>query len=73
MQYQEQKPRTFGADDRPNCPNCNMPTSLTRRSPPANCDLRYERQIFVCSACDHPIERIVDVDGEVFPDNIFAS
>jgi len=64
MQFQERKPRTFGADDRPSCPICNKPTLLTRRSPPANYDLRYELQIFVCLVCDHQIERIVDVDGK---------
>jgi hypothetical protein len=25
--------------------------------------LRYERQMFLCSACDHTIERIVDANG----------
>jgi hypothetical protein len=54
---------SFGAIDRPACPYCGERASLTRRSPHPDYDLRYERQMFICSACDHAIERIVDASG----------
>jgi hypothetical protein len=53
----------FGAIDRPACPYCGERASLTRRSPHPDYDLGYERQMFICSACDHAIERIVDAHG----------
>ena len=55
---------SFGAIDRPACPYCGERASLTRRSPHPDRDLRYEQQIFFCSACDHTIERTVDVNGD---------
>ena len=63
MPYQQRKPRRFGADDRPACPNCRKPTFLTRRGPDADYDIQHERQTFTCLACGHQIERIVDADG----------
>jgi hypothetical protein len=54
---------TFGVTDRPACPNCGERPFLTRRSPHPDHDLRYEQQIFTCSACDHTLERIVDANG----------
>jgi hypothetical protein len=63
MPYQLRKPRSFGADERPSCPNCGNGMSLTRRSPDGHYGLRYERQIFTCAACDYQIERSVDADG----------
>ena len=63
MSDQRLQSRGFGAIDRPACPHCGERASLTRRSPHPDYDLRYERQLFICSACDHAIERIVDVDG----------
>jgi DNA-directed RNA polymerase subunit RPC12/RpoP len=68
MQNQQRKLRRFGADDGLSCPNCSKLTFLTRRSPDSDYNvryLRYERQIFTCSACDHQIERIVDIDGKL--------
>jgi hypothetical protein len=65
MQNRLLKLRSIGADDRLSCSNCSELAPLTRRSDPDyNLRyLRYERQIFTCSACGHQIERIVDVDG----------
>jgi hypothetical protein len=54
---------TFGVTDRPACPNCGERPYLTRRSPHPDHDLRYELQIFTCSACDQTLERIVDANG----------
>jgi hypothetical protein len=63
MLYLKRKPRSYGADDRPACPNCSRPTSLTRREPDGDYNLSFERQHFTCRACDHRIERVVDADG----------
>jgi hypothetical protein len=54
---------SFDAIDRPACPYCGALAYLTRRSPHPDHDLRYELQVFSCSACDHTIERIVDTNG----------
>jgi hypothetical protein len=54
---------SFGAIDRPACPYCGERASLTRRSPHPDYGLHYEQQLFICSACDHTIERIVDASG----------
>src|SRR6516165_10873072 len=54
---------SFDAIDRPACPYCGALDYLTRRSPHPDHDLRYELQVFSCSACDHTIERIVDANG----------
>jgi hypothetical protein len=54
---------SFDAVDRPACPYCGERMYLTRRTPHPDHDLRYELQIFTCSACDHTIERIVDANG----------
>jgi hypothetical protein len=64
MPYQRLTPRSFGADERPFCPNCKRRTSLTRRSPDGDHDLDHERQFFACRTCDHEIERVVDVNGK---------
>ena len=61
MPYQRLTPRSFGADDRPVCPNCKRQMSLTRRSP--DIDHNHERQFFACRTCDYEIERVVDADG----------
>ena len=53
---------SFGASDKPACLNCGERMRLTRRAPHRD-DLRYEQQVFTCSACDHTIERIVDAEG----------
>jgi hypothetical protein len=53
----------FDTIDRPVCPYCGEPAYLTRRSPHPDHDLRYELQIFTCTACNHTIERIVDANG----------
>ena len=63
MLFQRRKLRSFGADDKPVCPKCNNPTSLTRRSPDADYGLRYEHQTFACHACGQLTERIVDEHG----------
>jgi hypothetical protein len=60
----DQQPQlSYGVIDRPACPYCGEQAYLTRRSPHPDHDLRYELQIFTCSACDHTIERIVDANG----------
>jgi|HubBroStandDraft_6_1064221.scaffolds.fasta_scaffold10047_10 hypothetical protein len=59
--YQSLTPRSFGADERPLCPNCKRRMSLTRRSP--DIDHNHERQSFACRTCEHEIERVVDIDG----------
>ncbi len=53
----------FDAIDRPICPHCGEAAYLTRRSPHPDHELRYELQIFTCTACNHTIERIVDANG----------
>jgi ribosomal protein L37AE/L43A len=63
MSNQQLQSLSFGAIDRPACPHCGKQAYLTRRSPHPDHDLRYELQIFTCSACDRTIERIVDGDG----------
>ena len=63
MQNQERKPRSFGAADRLVCPKCREQRTLTRRSPDSDYGQRYERQTFLCSACDYGIDRSVDADG----------
>ena len=63
MSDQQPQQLSFGVIDRPACPYCGERTSLTRRSPHPDHDLRYELQIFTCSACDHTIDRIVDANG----------
>jgi hypothetical protein len=63
MSNQQQQSLSFGVIDRPACPHCGERAYLTRRSPHPDHDLRYELQIFTCSACDHTIERIVDANG----------
>ena len=60
---QLQKPRRFGVDDKPSCPKCHEPMSLTRRGPHADYNLQYERQTFTCFGCGHEIERVVDALG----------
>jgi hypothetical protein len=65
MLHLKREPRSYGTDDRPACPNCSQPTSLTRRGPDGDYDLNYERQQFTCRACDHRIERVVDADGNL--------
>jgi hypothetical protein len=64
MSDQQQQSLSFGVIDRPACPSCGELAFLTRRSPHPDHDLRYELQIFTCSACDHTIERIVDANGD---------
>ena len=59
---------SFDAIDRPVCPYCGERAYLTRRTPHPDHDLRYELQIFICSACDHTIERIVDANGNPPPE-----
>jgi hypothetical protein len=54
---------SFDTIDRPVCPYCGERAYLTRRSPHPDHDLRYELQIFTCTACNHTIERIVDANG----------
>jgi hypothetical protein len=63
MSNQQLQSLSFGAIDRPACRYCGEQTYLTRRTPHPDHDLRYELQIFTCSACDHTIERIVDANG----------
>jgi hypothetical protein len=63
MSNQQQQSLSFGVIDRPECPYCGERAYLTRRSPHPDHDLRYELQVFTCSACDHTIERIVDANG----------
>jgi hypothetical protein len=63
MAHQQRKPQNFGADYRPTCPKCNKAMLPTRRAPDADYGTRYERQTFSCPACEHRIERSVDVDG----------
>jgi len=63
MSDQQPQQLSFGVIDRPACPYCGGQAYLTRRSPHPDHDLRYELQIFTCSACDHTIERIVDANG----------
>jgi hypothetical protein len=62
MSYQQSR-LSFDTIDRPTCPHCGERAYLTRRTPHPDHDLRYELQIFTCSACDHTIERIVDANG----------
>jgi hypothetical protein len=64
MLYARQKPRGFGIDDKPVCPNCRKSTSLERRAPDAEHGIHYERQIFICRDCGLQIERSVDADGK---------
>ena len=40
---------------------------LKNHSPDAAYGLRYERQTFMCAACDFRIERSVDADGPPSP------
>src|SRR5215469_8319343 len=55
---------SFGATiNRPACPYCGEWAYLTRRSPHPDYHLSYERQTFICSACDHTIDRLVDANG----------
>jgi DNA-directed RNA polymerase subunit RPC12/RpoP len=54
----------FGPIDRPACPYCGERAYLTRRSPHPDYGLHYEQQLFICSACDHTIERIVGAGGD---------
>src|SRR5215831_20358538 len=62
MSYQHSR-LSFDTIDRPTCARCGERAYLTRRTPHPDHDLRYELQIFTCSACDHTIERIVDANG----------
>jgi len=64
MSNQQLQSPSFGAIDRPMCPHCGERAHLTRRSPHPDYGLRYEQQLFMCSACDHTIERIVDASGD---------
>jgi transposase len=64
MSNQQLQSPSFGAIDRPMCPHCGERAHLTRRSPHPDYGLRYEQQLFICSACDHTIERIVDASGD---------
>src|SRR5262249_56174523 len=52
MSYQHSR-LSFDTIDRPTCPYCGERAYLTRRTPHSDHDLRYELQIFTCSACDH--------------------
>jgi transposase len=54
---------SFGAIDRPACPYCGERAYLTRRSPHPDYGGRYEQRLFICSGCNHTIERTVDADG----------
>jgi hypothetical protein len=68
--YHHQHSRlSFDTNHRPTCPHCGARAYLTRRTPHPDHDLRYELQIFTCSACDHTIERIVDANGNPPADN----
>jgi hypothetical protein len=62
MLLRQQKPRSFGADDRPLCVKCGNTTALIRRSPMAD-DFRYEQQTFLCRVCDERPVRVVDING----------
>ena len=64
MLNQPRNPRSFGADDKPRCPNCGEPTSLTRRAPAAEHALKYEQQTFTCRRCEQEFERVVDARGK---------
>ena len=63
MLTQLPKPRRFGVDDKPPCPNCGRRMSLPRRGPDPDYGLRYERQMFTCFGCDQEIERVVDANA----------
>jgi hypothetical protein len=65
MLRRRREARSYCAVDRPTCPNCSKPTSLTRRSPDNDYDLSFERQYFTCRTCDHSVERVVDADGNL--------
>jgi hypothetical protein len=56
--------RSFGADDRPVCPQCGKIMWLTRRGPNGEFDLTHERQTFSCIKCEYEVQRIVDAEGK---------
>ena len=64
MLNQSRNPRGFGADDKPRCPNCGEPTSLTGRAPASENALEYEQQTFTCFGCERQFERLVDARGK---------
>jgi hypothetical protein len=64
MLNQPRKPRGFGVDDKPRCPNCRELTFITRRAPAAEHALEYEQQTFTCFGCEREFKRVVDARGK---------
>ena len=64
MLNQSRTSRSFGADDKPRCPNCRELTFITRRAPAAEHALEYERQTFTCFGCEREFKRVVDARGK---------
>ncbi len=60
--------RSYGADDRLQCPRCLGAMGLSRRTPDAERDKKYELQTFTCIKCDYAQTRIADKDGAAPPD-----
>jgi C4-type Zn-finger protein len=55
---------SFGAEEKPTCPNCGDAMRLRHRSPDEAYGFRFERQTFTCASCNFRIERSVDADGK---------
>jgi hypothetical protein len=58
-------PIPFGATDTPPCPECRNIMRLTRRTPHPVRGHAFELQTFTCRICQHEIERVENVGGEV--------
>jgi hypothetical protein len=64
MSVGQKTTRSFGAGDRPRCPQCGKTMSLSRRTPHSELGASYERQTFTCYDCVHDIERSADMQGK---------
>jgi hypothetical protein len=58
-------PTRFGATDTPKCPKCPNTMWLSRRAPHPIRGYDFELQNFTCRICQHEIERVADICGEV--------
>ena len=64
---QQERPRGFGASDRPTCPECGNLMGLTRRTPHLTLGAAFERQTFTCRPCRYQFERNADAQGNPLP------
>jgi hypothetical protein len=64
MLFQQERPRGFGAGDRPSCQKCGGATSLIRRTPAVDA-FQFEQQTFACRDCGHRALRVVDEKGQL--------